>query len=190
MQHPENLLRKRAYAPSSSTLPAWTGIWNKHFYRRTTIMPMPSSGTSPCVLVTGAGRELMQETFPACMGAHLKGKKVDNLRAFLYRVANNLIVDLVRRKKLRKKNRLRTSASRRVSIPRRRKTTAPQCASIPKRFLPSSMQWKNHCAPSSCCGMWMASSPREIAELLKVSPNVVSVRIHRGMENPVPDCFQ
>lgn len=45
------------------------------------------------------GRELMQEAFMRTWTYICDGKKIDNMRAFLYRVANNLIVDEVRKKK-------------------------------------------------------------------------------------------
>lgn len=43
--------------------------------------------------------ELTQETFMKTWQYLAKGEKVDNLRAFLYRVANNLIIDYSRKKK-------------------------------------------------------------------------------------------
>ncbi len=43
--------------------------------------------------------ELAQETFMKTWQYLEGGKQVDNLRAFLYRVANNLIIDYSRRKK-------------------------------------------------------------------------------------------
>jgi RNA polymerase sigma-70 factor (ECF subfamily) len=45
------------------------------------------------------GKELMQEAFMRTWTFISEGKKIDNMRAFLYRVANNLIVDDVRKKK-------------------------------------------------------------------------------------------
>jgi len=44
-------------------------------------------------------KELMQDTFMRAWEYLCKGNKIDNMRAFLYRVANNLIVDEVRKKK-------------------------------------------------------------------------------------------
>lgn len=43
--------------------------------------------------------EMTQEAFLRTWQYLAKGKKVDNLRAFLYRVANNLIIDHSRKKK-------------------------------------------------------------------------------------------
>ncbi len=43
--------------------------------------------------------ELVQETFMRVWQYLMQGKKVENLRAFLYRVANNLIIDESRKKK-------------------------------------------------------------------------------------------
>lgn len=43
--------------------------------------------------------ELMQETFVRTWDYLVQGKKVDNTKAFLYRTANNLIIDESRKKK-------------------------------------------------------------------------------------------
>ncbi len=43
--------------------------------------------------------ELVQETYMRVWQYLMQGKKVENLRAFLYRVANNLIIDESRKKK-------------------------------------------------------------------------------------------
>jgi RNA polymerase sigma-70 factor (ECF subfamily) len=45
------------------------------------------------------GKELMQEAFMRAWNFLSEGKEIDNMRAFLYRVANNLIVDDIRKKK-------------------------------------------------------------------------------------------
>lgn len=45
------------------------------------------------------GKDLMQETFMRAWEYIAKGEKVLNMRAFLYRIANNLIVDESRKKK-------------------------------------------------------------------------------------------
>jgi DNA-directed RNA polymerase specialized sigma24 family protein len=45
------------------------------------------------------GKDLMQETFMRAWQYLNKGEKVLNMRAFLYRIANNLIIDESRKKK-------------------------------------------------------------------------------------------
>ncbi|MFH1670841.1 MAG: sigma-70 family RNA polymerase sigma factor [Patescibacteria group bacterium] len=47
------------------------------------------------------GKELMQETFMKTWEYIAKGHDIDNVRAFLYKTANNLVLNHVRRKKLR-----------------------------------------------------------------------------------------
>lgn len=44
-------------------------------------------------------KELMQETFMKTWQYVVDGKKIDNIRALLYRIANNLIIDHIRKKK-------------------------------------------------------------------------------------------
>src|SRR5689334_6788969 len=43
--------------------------------------------------------ELVQETYARVWQYLMQGKTVDNIRAFLYRVANNLVIDESRKKK-------------------------------------------------------------------------------------------
>jgi len=47
------------------------------------------------------GKELMQDAFLKTWEYIAKGNEVEDMRAFLYRTANNLIVDLYRRKSKR-----------------------------------------------------------------------------------------
>ncbi|OGF82416.1 hypothetical protein A3B18_03685 [Candidatus Giovannonibacteria bacterium RIFCSPLOWO2_01_FULL_46_13] len=44
-------------------------------------------------------KDMVQETFIRTWEYILKGEKVENIRAFFYRVLNNLVVDEIRRKK-------------------------------------------------------------------------------------------
>lgn len=44
-------------------------------------------------------RDIMQETFLRTWEYMVKGKKVDNLRAFLYKIATNRCIDHIRKKK-------------------------------------------------------------------------------------------
>jgi RNA polymerase sigma-70 factor, ECF subfamily len=44
-------------------------------------------------------RDIMQDTFMRAWEYMGKGEKVENIRALLYRIANNLIIDYVRKKK-------------------------------------------------------------------------------------------
>lgn len=128
------------------------------------------------------GRELMQETFLKAWEYVAKGKKVENLRAFLYRVANNLLIDLVRRKKIRKEESLEDLREQKGFDPPAEEdnSAAVHIDSEPVLKLLHAMEepLRTVIVLRYIDGLL----PSEIAELLNVSPNVVSVRIHRGME--------
>ena len=47
----------------------------------------------------GRAEELLQETFLRLWTYLIKGNKVENIRALLYKIANNLIIDESRKKK-------------------------------------------------------------------------------------------
>ncbi|MCF7844754.1 MAG: sigma-70 family RNA polymerase sigma factor [Kiritimatiellales bacterium] len=48
------------------------------------------------------GKELMQDAFMKTWEYIAKGNDIDNVRAFLYKTANNLVINYIRRKNLRK----------------------------------------------------------------------------------------
>ncbi len=124
------------------------------------------------------GKDLMQDTFMRAWEYIAKGEKVLNMRAFLYRVANNLIVDEARKKKEASLEKLQEEG-----------------------FDPSTddtQHWKNridrdrileslvHIDESyrSILVMRFVNdlSPSEIAEITGESANTISVRIYRGLK--------
>src|SRR5205814_6817079 len=107
------------------------------------------------------------------------GKKIDHIRAFLYRVTNNLIVDGSRKKK---------SAS--LDTMMEEDGFEPADESIrdfsEKPESREAMKMLNDLDEIYRTAITMRyideMSPREIAAKLGVSENVISVRIHRGIE--------
>ncbi len=124
------------------------------------------------------GKELMQETFMRSWKYLAEGKKVDNMRAFLYRIANNLIIDYVRKKKEVSLDDLQA------------KGLDPSYDAIPE------MQRKvdesaiiaslSHLEPDYREVLIMryvdGLNPADIAEITGESANTISVRIHRGLK--------
>ncbi len=124
-------------------------------------------------------KDLAQETFSRAWLYLSKGKEVEYMRAFLYRVANNLIVDYSRKKKTSSLDSMMEedgfeaedeSAANPEDIPASREAVKLleslddiYRVVITMRFLDE-------------------MSPKEIAAALDTSENVVSVRIHRGMQ--------
>lgn len=124
-------------------------------------------------------RDLVQEAYAKTWVYIASGKRVDYMRAFLYRVANNLIVDASRRKKHASLDAMMDDdgfepadidARDPSDVPAAREAVAMLSSldeiyrtAVTMRFLDQ-------------------MTPREIAHALGVSENVVSVRIHRGIE--------
>jgi RNA polymerase sigma-70 factor (ECF subfamily) len=127
------------------------------------------------------GRELMQETFMK-VWEYLRTdqKTIDNMQAFLYRTAHNLIIDHVRRKKKRIVDSLESLQETGFDLPdehpgpSRRFTYTQIMETIEMVEEP----YRTALVMRHIDGL----PPREIADLLDVSPNVASVRINRGVK--------
>jgi len=123
-------------------------------------------------------KELMQDTFVRAMQYLQKGQKIDNIRAFLYKIANNVLIDDVRKKKSLSLDELEDAGfepegegeddihtlleGTRVAAVLQRLRTEDRDL-IVMRFVD---------------GM----KPQEIGELLGIAPNTISVRIHRVLK--------
>lgn len=124
-------------------------------------------------------KDIVQETFSRAWLYLSEGKKIEYTRAFLYRVANNLIVDHVRKKKSSSLDAMMDddgyepvdeAATNPADVPAAREALK-LLASLDEIYQTViSMRYLEE------------MSPKEIALELGVSENVVSVRIHRGME--------
>ena len=124
-------------------------------------------------------KDLVQEAFSRTWIYLSQGKKVDYIRAFLYRIANNLIVDASRKKR---------SASLDAMMDEDGYEPKDETAREPidKPALKDALQKLKALDEIYRTAITMRyldeMSPREIASALGVSENVVSVRIHRGIE--------
>lgn len=123
-------------------------------------------------------KDVMQDAFIRTWEYMQKGEKVDNIRALLYRIANNLIIDFVRRKK-----------------------EASLDAMQEEGFDPATDDDMAHIAERLDGGQAIEAlkrlddthrevlvlryvnglQPTEIAEITGETANTVSVRIHRGL---------
>lgn len=130
------------------------------------------------------GKELMQETFVKTWEYLLAGKRVENMKAFLYRTANNLIVDYFRRKSLRSESSLEEmqdatgfdiAGSEDTAEATRRSFTEKQVADVLGKI--------EEPYRSALIMRYIDElSPKEIAASLGETANVVSVRINRGLK--------
>ncbi len=123
-------------------------------------------------------KELMQETFMRTWTYMTNGNVIRDLRPFLYRTANNVIIDEQRKRKPVSLDEL-TDAG--VQFP------SPQGASIElridaHRIMDLVKQIDEPYRTAVTMRYIDELSPKEIAMILETSENVISVRIHRGVE--------
>lgn len=124
-------------------------------------------------------KDLLQETFMRAWRYVTEGKKIDNIKAFLYRVANNVIIDEYRKRKpisslediqedgfevMGEKDVALTPVLEKENIDQiLHKIDGDQKEVLVMRYVDD-------------------LSIKEIANILQVSENVVSVRIYRALE--------
>ncbi|MBP9773805.1 MAG: RNA polymerase sigma factor [Candidatus Peribacteraceae bacterium] len=126
------------------------------------------------------GKELMQEAFMKAWEYIAKGNQVDNIRAFLYRIANNLIVD-----EFRKKDKQSVSLE-----DLQEKGWEPGYDSLPdiqsaideKYVLETLNKVEKKYREVLIMRYVDHLSPAEIAAITHETANVISVRIHRGIK--------
>ena len=124
-------------------------------------------------------KDIVQETFSKTWVYMSEGKKIEYLRAFLYRVANNLIVDHARKKK---SSSLDTMIDDDGFEPVDETVKDPSEIQGVREAL-KMLEGLDEIYRTAITMRYMDEmSPREIAGALGVSENVVSVRIHRGIE--------
>ncbi len=124
------------------------------------------------------GKELMQETFIRAWTFITDGKTIDNMRAFLYRVANNLIVDEVRKKKEISLDMLQSGGwdPGYDQMPDMHKRI--EQGKILAMLTKMDKGYRDVIVMRYIDGL----PPADIAEVLGESANTVSVRLHRGMK--------
>ncbi|MBI5469831.1 RNA polymerase sigma factor [Candidatus Kaiserbacteria bacterium] len=124
-------------------------------------------------------KDIVQETYTKTWDYLAKGKTVDHLRAFLYRVANNLIIDTSRRKRSSSLDVMKEDDGFEAVDETTKDPGEIGDARGAMKLLDSLEEiYRTAVTMRFVDGL----SPKEIALALKVSENVVSVRIHRGIE--------
>jgi RNA polymerase sigma factor (sigma-70 family) len=124
--------------------------------------------------------ELVQETFMRVWQYLMQGKKVENLRAFLYRVANNLIIDESRKKK---EESLEVLMDKSPAF----EPSYEGHKSIEKKILYNEVVNGMDDLPSDYKEILVLRyvsdlDPKEIAQILETNANNVSVKINRAVK--------
>jgi RNA polymerase sigma-70 factor (ECF subfamily) len=129
-------------------------------------------------------KELTQETFMRLWKMLGNGKKIEYPKAILYRVARNLVIDFIRRKK-----ELSLDAIQEISgdsVFANSPQATPSGENLENRVDVKIALTKLRQNSEETCEMVELRyihglRVQEIAELLDLKPNAVSVRIHRGI---------
>mgnify|MGYP001611970769 CR=1 FL=1 len=124
--------------------------------------------------------ELAQDTFMKTWEYLADGKEVENLRAFLYRVANNLIIDYSRKKKEeRLDSLLETSPDMEPAYDGRDNLESDELA---REVLSKFKDLRESDRDILTMRFVDELDLREIAEALEITPNNVSVRLNRAVK--------
>lgn len=124
------------------------------------------------------GKDLMQEVFMRAWQYLNKGEEVQNMRAFLYRIANNLIIDESRKKREASLDRMQEEGF----DPGIDETEKMQNRIEHGRVVQELKQMDDGYRDILVMRYMNGLSPSEIAEVTGESANTVSVRIYRGLK--------
>lgn len=123
--------------------------------------------------------DLMQQTFMNVWRYMVQGNKVDNLRALLYRTANNLVIDESRKR--REQYSLELLEEKGIEPSTRPKSSWE--AKIDYEYLFPHLQSLEDEQRQVIIMRYIDDlSPKEIAVIIGETANVVSVRLHRAID--------
>jgi RNA polymerase sigma-70 factor (ECF subfamily) len=125
-------------------------------------------------------QELMQDTFAKTWKYLAKGKTVLNIRAFLYKTANNLVIDEVRQKKRRPTSSLDELQEQGFDVGNDDDAEAMKQHIDAQKIMEVLKEVKQPYQDVLIMRHIDGLSPAEIAEIKGESANVISVRINRA----------
>ncbi|MDP7068913.1 MAG: sigma-70 family RNA polymerase sigma factor [Candidatus Peribacteraceae bacterium] len=126
-------------------------------------------------------RELMQDTFMKTWDYLAAGNDIDNVQAFLYRTANNLLIDEARRRKKREVVSFEDMAEDGFDI--EGEDGRDQAKVFDAKAVAEILYELEEPYRTALIMRYIDElSPKEIAELLNETANGVSVRINRGLK--------
>lgn len=123
-------------------------------------------------------KELMQDAFMKAFLYAKKGQQIDNIRALLYRIANNLIVDYVRKAKESSLDALQEAGFDPTGADDKGLADRLDDQRVVREMARLKHDERQVITMRFVDGM----KPQEIADILGVSANVISVRIHRALK--------
>ena len=123
-------------------------------------------------------RDLMQETFTRAWDYRRSGENIREWKPFLFRTAYNLVVDTYRKKKTMSLDAMIDDQG--FAIPERSDLANMQKAEV-SRIRDAMKELDDTYRDVLLLRFTEDLPPKEIASILGLSENVVSVRIHRGL---------
>ncbi len=126
-----------------------------------------------------AALDLTQDTFTKTWDFVSKGNDIHDVRAFVYRVANNLIIDFYRKKKSQSLDAYLEEVGDIADTHNQENTLhRAELSEILLKVRLLEEPYRQAVVMRYVDGL----SPKEIAEILKEQPNTISVRISRGVQ--------
>ncbi|MDP3763365.1 MAG: RNA polymerase sigma factor [bacterium] len=127
--------------------------------------------------------DLTQETFTRLWSTISLGKEVDNPRALLYVVARNLIIDWYRRvKSVSLENLSKVDDDREFDVPDEKSTLQIELDADSRQALAMLEKLEPQYKEVIYLRYVSDLSPKDIAEVMNLNANTVSIRITRGLE--------
>ncbi len=123
-------------------------------------------------------KDLTQETFTRTWQYISQGKRVENLKSFLYKVANNLIVDQYRKRKELSLDALQEKGFDVANLDADRILRDVENSNVLRAVRKLSVDHRDIILMRFVQDL----SIKEIAEIIGQSENVVSVRLNRGLK--------
>lgn len=124
------------------------------------------------------GRDLMQETFVRAWEYLCKGEEVRNMRALLYRIANNLVIDHSRKKRESSLEVLQEAGFEPSVDDSEKMKSKVEHARVVGTLKNLDDTYRDVLVMRYMNGL----TPSEIAEVTGETPNTISVRIYRGLK--------
>ncbi|MBI2984163.1 MAG: RNA polymerase sigma factor [Candidatus Kerfeldbacteria bacterium] len=122
-------------------------------------------------------KDLVQETYLRAWEYMQRGQKILNMKAFLYRVANNLLIDESRKKRALSLDQLQAEGFEPAGPGAEVTETKLDADAVLRIVKDLNPDYREVFVMRYVNGL----EPREIAEILGESPNVISVRLHRAI---------
>lgn len=123
-------------------------------------------------------KELTQDTFMRTWEQLMKGVEIRNIKAFLYRIATNLIIDETRKKKTDSLDALQEHGFNPAVTEQNKLIDYLEVAKIKKILDQLDSKYRD----AITLRYLQDLSIKEISQVLGRSQNVISVRLHRGLK--------